>query len=301
MEFPAKILLFGEYGILLNSMALSIPYSRFSGSFKLQDLSSHSRNEKVSGSNNSLKRLLAYLQSNRSRFAFLHLEQFEEEINNKLYFDSSIPAGYGLGSSGALTAAIYDRYAVNKLPEQYKRIKSELAKIESCFHGASSGIDPLTSLLGKAVLIENDSSLITTPDISKFLNSCSVFLVNSHTNGNTGDMVSWFMNQYRHAAFRKIIHEEYIPIINQTINAAKNHDSGSFSALIELYSQFQLRHFERMIPDSIRKYFAYGIESGYFHLKLCGSGGGGYILTLSNHPEKAEAYFKVNQIEYTLV
>jgi mevalonate kinase len=32
-----------------------------------------------------------------------------------MYFDSSIPQGYGVGSSGALVAAIYDRYAQDKI------------------------------------------------------------------------------------------------------------------------------------------------------------------------------------------
>ena len=32
-----------------------------------------------------------------------------------MYFDSSIPQGYGVGSSGALVAAIYDKYAHEKI------------------------------------------------------------------------------------------------------------------------------------------------------------------------------------------
>ena len=32
-----------------------------------------------------------------------------------MYFDSSIPKGYGVGSSGALVASIYDKYAFNKI------------------------------------------------------------------------------------------------------------------------------------------------------------------------------------------
>jgi mevalonate kinase len=32
-----------------------------------------------------------------------------------MYFDSSIPQGYGVGSSGALVAAIYDKYANDKI------------------------------------------------------------------------------------------------------------------------------------------------------------------------------------------
>jgi len=301
MEFPAKILLFGEYGILLNSMALAIPYPRFTGQFVQQDLTSNDHNELVSGSNHSLNRLLSYLLSNRSKFTFLQLDRFEAETGKGLYFDSTIPTGFGLGSSGALTAALYSRFAANTYANQYQRIKSELAHIESFFHGASSGIDPLTSLLGRAVLIENGSSLITTPDLTPFLNSCSLFLINTHEKGQTSDLVSWFMQQYQHPDFRKIINEEYLPLINQTISAITNNDPLSFAASMKHYSQFQLQYFERMIQYPMRKYFIHGIESGDFHLKLCGSGGGGYLLAFSYHRARAESYFKENQIEYTLV
>jgi mevalonate kinase len=58
-----------------------------------------------------------------------------------MYFDSSIPQGYGVGSSGALVAAIYDRYAQDKITvlENLTREKLLQQKIYSLkwkvFHG----------------------------------------------------------------------------------------------------------------------------------------------------------------------
>jgi mevalonate kinase len=58
-----------------------------------------------------------------------------------MYFDSSIPQGYGVGSSGALVAAIYDRYAQDKITvlENLTREKLLQLKIYSLkwnfFHG----------------------------------------------------------------------------------------------------------------------------------------------------------------------
>lgn len=301
MDFPAKILLFGEYGILLQSKALAIPYPRFSGRLRLPDTTASFPAEKEGWSNAGLKRLLLYFKSDSDRFPFLQLDHFEKEANQGLYFDSSIPSGFGLGSSGALTAAIYNRYAINSNSDQYNLIKAELAAIESCFHGVSSGIDPLTSLLGRAVLVEDGASLISTPDLSPWLNNCSLFLLNTHAKGHTGDLVAQFMEQYRQPLFQERIYQEYIPVVNQTISSATNNDPGIFSASMARYSQFQLTHFDKMIPASMKKYFAYGIESGDFYLKLCGSGGGGYLLALSHHRFEAETYFKVNHIDYTLV
>ena len=40
-----------------------------------------------------------------------------------------------------------------------------------------------------------------------------------------------------------------------------------------------------------------GIESGDYYLKLCGSGGGGYILGFTRDYEKAKAQLKDYQLE----
>jgi mevalonate kinase len=43
------------------------------------------------------------------------LAELKSDVETGMYFDSSIPQGYGVGSSGALVAAIYDRYAQDKI------------------------------------------------------------------------------------------------------------------------------------------------------------------------------------------
>ena len=301
MEFPAKILLFGEYGILLNSKALSMPYSRFSGRLRMIDRQAGKLKTEEARSNTSLKNLLRYFILNSNKFSFIRLDQFQEEVNQGLYFDSSIPSGSGLGSSGALTAALYNRYATDNSLNDYQKIQSYLAEIEACFHGISSGIDPLTSLLKRALLIENKNATVKMPDLSTFFNTFSLFLINSNSTGNTSDLVTQFTKNYHQPEFREIIDKEYIPIINQTIGSLIANDFGSFATQLARYSQFQLSHFERMIPDTMRKYFSYGIESGDLYLKLCGSGGGGYFLAFSPNRLKAENYLKLNHLDYTIV
>ena len=301
MDFPAKILLFGEYGILLNSKALSMPYARFSGRFRMLDRQAGNQKTEETGSNASLKSLLRYMILNSNKFNFIRLDQFQEEVNQGLYFDSSIPSGSGLGSSGALTAALYNRYAIDTSLNDYRKIQSYLAGIEGCFHGISSGIDPLTSLLKRVLLIENKDTTVKTPDLSTFFNTFSLFLINSHLTGNSSDLITHFMKKYLEPEFREKIDEGYIPVINQTIDSLTANDFNSFTSLISRYSQFQLSHFETMIPNSMRKYFSYGIETGNFYLKLCGSGGGGYLLAISADRIKAENYFKLNHLDYTIV
>ncbi len=293
--------MFGEYGILLNSKALSIPYFRFSGRFRMMERSAGLQKAEESGSNESLKRLLRYFKLNSNKFGFIRLEQFQEEVNQGLYFDSSIPSGSGLGSSGALTAALFNRYAIDNSINDYRKIQFYLAEIETCFHGISSGIDPLTSLLKRALLIESKESSVAMPDLSTFFDTYTLFLINAHSVGNTSDLVAQFTKSYQQTEFREKIENEYIPIINQTIGSLIANDFGSFETQLASYSQFQLSHFERMIPDTMRNYFSYGIESGDFYLKLCGSGGGGYFLAFSRNREEAENYLKMNHLDYTIV
>ena len=48
---------------------------------------------------------------------FIDLKRWAHDSENRLAIDSNIPIGYGLGSSGAVTACIYDRY-VEKSTDQ---------------------------------------------------------------------------------------------------------------------------------------------------------------------------------------
>ena len=52
-----------------------------------------------------------------------------------------------------------------------------------------------------------------------------------------------------------------------------------------------------MIPDQFQSIWKKGIESGDYYLKLCGSGGGGYILGFTRDYEKAKLQLKDYQLE----
>ena len=71
----------------------------------------------------------------------------------------SIPTGYGVGSSGAIVAAIYEHYIRDEyeiLNKTKKNRISDLIKnfslMESFSHGKSSGLDPLNSFLKLPIL-----------------------------------------------------------------------------------------------------------------------------------------------------
>ena len=109
--FYSKILLFGEYGIIKDSKGLSIPYNFYKGALKY----SQTRNDISADSNSILQEYYKYLKTLDNDLVRFNLDQMALDISHGMYFDSSIPRGYGVGSSGALVAAVYDRYALDKI------------------------------------------------------------------------------------------------------------------------------------------------------------------------------------------
>ena len=95
--FYSKILLFGEYGIIKDSKGLSIPYNFYNGALKSEDASS----EEAISSNKNLKALanhLQQLQETEHSLAQFDIDGLQQDLANGMYFDSSIPQGYGVGS-----------------------------------------------------------------------------------------------------------------------------------------------------------------------------------------------------------
>ena len=163
--FYSKILLFGEYGIIKDSKGLSIPYNFYKGALKHRQ--KHSALSKES--NTVLQDYQQYLKTIDTNLVSFKLDQMVSDVSDGMYFDSSIPRGYGVGSSGALVAAIYDRYALDKVTvlenltrDKLLKLKVIFAEMESFFHGKSSGLDPLNSYLSLPILISSQNDIEAT-------------------------------------------------------------------------------------------------------------------------------------------
>ncbi len=296
-SYPSKLLLLGEYGILLGSAGLALPYPAFTGSFCFGIEPPDPDHTKASiESNRHLKSLSGYINSSPEIFDFIDRESFDGDINKGLWFNSNIPQGYGVGSSGALTAAIFDRYA----PENIKNlplpeIRNKLASIEKYFHGTSSGLDPLVSYINRPIFIENPDR-ISIPDLSFFTadpehSQTGLFLVDTGIISQTGTLVHWFLDQYQDFEFRRAVNEVYFPVIDQAIEALLHNNSLIFRMAFEAITGFQMQFLNPLIPEPMMEHLEYGLFSGQFFLKLCGSGGGGFMLGVTGEPGKTENYF----------
>ena len=293
--FYAKILLFGEYGIIENSQGLTLPYSFYKGCFKFSTLESEFEKK----SNESLKKYWEYLAKLELPEQFrLDLPALKKDIENGLFFDSNIPQGYGVGSSGALVAAIFDRYSViQHKPEEIgknelKELKKVFGELESFFHGKSSGIDPLICYMSLPILIENKENVDRVEIPEENEGKGAIFLIDSGVVGETGPMVQIFFEKLKNEGFRKTLKEEFIKYNNACIQSFLNKEMTPFFKNMKALSKWAYEHFRPMIPDSVFNAWKKGLDTNAYYLKLCGSGGGGYILGFTKDYEKAEKMLK---------
>jgi len=299
--FYSKILLFGEYGIIKNSKGLSIPYNSFKGGLKIGDVNS----KIVDQSNRNLQLFRDFLSDIDSSIVAFDLKKMNNDLSSGMYFDSTIPQGYGVGSSGALVAAFYDRYAINKFTvlenltrDKILHLKNIFSSMESFFHGKSSGLDPLNSYLSLPILIHSKDQIETTGiPLQSSNGKGAVFLIDSGESSETAPMVDIFFKSMKNTNYNRVIREDFIRITDSCVD---NFLAGDFKSLffdIKNLSKVVLENFKPMIPLNFHKIWAKGIESNDYFLKLCGSGGGGYILGFSQDFEKAKSSLKGHKLQ----
>lgn len=286
-HFSSKVLLFGEYSALYNSMALVMPLDKFSGELTF-DTAGETKNSAYR-SNEYLKKFSAFIASHMDENFVLEVKLFEKEIENGLFFKSNIPQGYGLGSSGALVAAIFLRYLkkAKELKDELKIITAEtaqklkftLAEMESFFHGNSSGLDPLSIILNQPILFRSATDVapvIIPPQNKEGKNT--IFLLNTKVGRHTESMMAHFKNLYTDVGFQEKINRDLVNFANQSITSFLDQNSTAFYQDLSHLVKFQLDEMSYFIPEQFHSKIANGLDNGDYFLKICGAGGGGYML-----------------------
>ncbi len=301
--FYGKVLLFGEYGIIQDSMGLSIPYDSYQGS-----LIFHSDDEKMAKwSNNELQKFHFYLEEldNKGELPCqLDLDRLKLDIDKGMLFDSSIPKGYGVGSSGALVASVYNSYSINGISstgnvsnEEILSLKNIFGEMESYFHGKSSGLDPLICYLNLPILIKgkNDLNAIGIPEQGD--GKGGIFLLNTGNPGETEPMVNIFLDKLKEEGFRSMLKKKFKKYNDACIEAFLEKDFTPLFSNVKNLSKVVLENFKPMIPSSYQKVWQEGIDSNAYYLKLCGSGGGGFILGFTQDIDKAKKKLSKYQVD----
>lgn len=278
-SFSSKVLLFGEHIVNKGADALAIPYPVFSA--RLSFDASHS--DYVAESKEILQRILDYIAVRETLVLYYDIEQFKEDLSKGLGIHMNIPIGYGLGSSGALIAGVFDRFGINKNLDN-NELKKVLGETESVFHGKSSGLDPLVSYLNQGVWVSNETKILDTSMFWK--ENFEIFLLNTNQERKTGPLVEAFLEKARlDEKFTKMIEDEMIPINNALIRNFVRNEHETTMGLVERLSGLQLAHLKELILPQHIDLCLLGLASKEYFLKICGAGGGGFMLGFTQSKE----------------
>ena len=264
--YPAKLLLFGEYTVLSGSRALAIPLHLWQGRLKTS----------ASVTDQDLLHFSNYLDEKKI-FSGESCVAFRQVVAGGLYFESNIPRGYGVGSSGALCAAIYDRFFADTADDgDISNIRRDLAVMEGYFHGTSSGMDPLVSLMNVPILRELNSYHLL-PGL-KWPDGIQLFLLDSGVERTTGHLVQEYLQWTTHDNFNIQCLRPLVQSVDHAISFFINAHLPSFWEHLKLISYLQFDYFRPMMTDSIPALWESTLDEPGIAVKICGAGGGGYYL-----------------------
>ena len=286
-KYYGKIILFGEYSMIFGSPALLMPL--YTGEAHW-DYIWRKHGKKNYSSNRSLYMFADYLESDDYFTENVDTQKFRIELKRGLFLDSCIPSGYGVGSSGALTAAVYDRFKSKEIDDPIV-LKKFLGDMENCFHGSSSGLDPLQCYLGKPFILTEDKKVqILEKDFIP--ENIHIFLIDSKIKSDTKSLVAYFKEQRDDPRYLKTFNELYYPFVGRCINSLVSGDvDGFFDDLMHL-SYYQTVLLRPMITDNMLPLFSLKRKDAHFQIKICGSGGGGYFLGFSDDIEKTNEFMQ---------
>ncbi len=303
----SKVLVFGEYSVLHNSMALTIPFNKFSGSL------CYPKNVEESAiavlSNKGIREFCKHILENHTDDTFkLNVTKLSSELDRGLFFRSDIPQGFGLGSSGALVAAIFLRYLEKAgdfkdelkhlTMDRIQNLKNYLGTLEAHFHGKSSGIDPLSIIINKPLLLKSNKEIVKV-DIPVYNEDGKnvLFLLNTGLARNSEELIKQFNSACEKEDFKQKLDTKLIEYTNAGINDFLSGNTESFYISLEKLVRFQLQEMDYLIPKKYRSIVQQGLDTKDYYLKICGSGGGGYMIGFTQSWEKTQQLLKGEDLE----
>ena len=97
--------------------------------------------------------------------------------------------------------------------------------------------------------------------------------------------------------FRKMLNEDFAKHTDACIEDFLYGNVKSLFGNVKQLSKVVLDNFKPMIPKRFHAIWRKGLESNDYYLKLCGSGGGGYILGFTQDYNKTKEVLKEYKLE----
>ena len=158
-------------------------------------------------------------------------------------------------------------------------------------------MDPLVCYVNQPLLITttNNIQLVEIPTQTNAKNS--LFLLDTHIPRKTAPYVNGFLDRCKDPHYDNQCATILVPTVNEAIAALL---ANNWSVLYQAFSQisaFQLDYFDFMIPAAFKEVWQAGLQSDHFKLKICGAGGGGYLLGISRDYEQTQKMLSQFQLD----
>ena len=101
----------------------------------------------------------------------------------------------------------------------------------------------------------------------------------------------------KNEGFRKMLHEDFSKYTDACIDDFLRGNVKSLMGNVKQLSKVAFDNFKPMIPQPFHTIWQNGIDSNDYYLKLCGSGGGGYILGFTKNYKKTQKILKDYKLE----